>query len=386
MAETATAAKSDFLASMSHDLRTPLNGVLVFTTFALQENDPKKKQKYLERIASSGQILLDLVNDTLDLSRLESGKAAPEPVAVMSDDLIPAVLTAMRPSAELKGVRLVENLKDYRNEPVWIDKLKVNKIALNLLSNAIKFTPAGGIVTVTPYCSSACPNHEAGCGFIIEDTGMGMSEEFMKHMYEPFSQEKRSESVKTPGTGLGLSIVKRYVDLLGGTIRVESRLHVGTRWEITLPVTILQNGLMDKPKTENLEALIGHRILLCEDNQMNTEIASMLLKDKGMLVETAENGAIGLKKYCDSPEKYYDLILMDIRMPEMDGLEATRQIRALTRQDAKQVPIIAMTADAFEESIRAAKEAGMNAYITKPVEPRKMFETLQQYINKKVIK
>ena len=378
LAETATAAKSDFLASMSHDLRTPLNGVLGFTAFALRESDPQKKQEYLERIASSGQILLDLVNDTLDLSRIESGKAVPEPEAVMADDLIPAVVTALRPSAELKGVRLVEDLRDYRNEPVWVDKLKVNKIALNLLSNAIKFTASGGTVTVTPYCASACPG-QAGCGFIIEDTGMGMSEEFMKHMYEPFSQEKRSESVQLPGTGLGLSIVKRYVDLLGGTIRVESRLHAGTRWEVTLPVTRLQNGLEEKPKTESLEALRGRRILLCEDNQMNTEIASMLLKDKGMLVETAENGAIGLKKFAASPEGYYDIVLMDIRMPEMDGLEAARRIRALERPDAGAVPVIAMTADAFEESIREAKDAGMNAYITKPVEPGKMYETLRRW-------
>ena len=378
-AETATAAKSDFLSSMSHDLRTPLNGVLGFTAFALQEKDPQKKQEYLEKIASSGQLLLDLVNDTLDLSRIESGKAVPEPETVMSDDLVPAVVTALRPTAELKGVRLIEELSHYRNEPVWADRLKINKIALNLISNAIKFTHAGGTVTVTPYCHSACPGKEC-CGFAIEDTGIGMSEEFMKHMYEPFSQEKRSESVQTPGTGLGLSIVKKYVDLLGGTIQVESHLHAGTRWEITLPVTKLQNGLEEKPKAENLEVLKGRHILLCEDNQMNTEIASMLLKNKGMIVEAAENGMTGLKKFAASPEGYYDLILMDIRMPEMDGYEATRSIRALERQDALKIPIIAMTADAFEESVRAAKEAGMDAYVTKPVEPRKMYETLQQCI------
>ena len=381
LAETATAAKSDFLSSMSHDLRTPLNGVLGFTGFALRETDPEKKQEYLKRIASSGQILLDLVNDTLDLSRIESGKAVPEPEAVMSDDLIPAVVTALRPSAELKGVRLIEKREEYRNEPMWADKLKINKIALNLISNAIKFTPAGGTVTVTPYCASDLPK-KRNCGFIVEDTGIGMSEEFLKHMYEPFSQEKRSESVQMPGTGLGLSIVKRYVDLLGGTIRVESRLHEGTRWEVTLPATKLQGGLQEKPKAESLEALKGRRVLLCEDNQMNTEIASMLLKDKGMLVETAENGAIGLKKFAASPEGGCDIVLMDIRMPEMDGLEAARRIRALDRPDAAAVPIIAMTADAFEESVREAKDAGMNAYITKPIEPGKLFETLRYWVKK----
>jgi len=382
MAETATAAKSDFLASMSHDLRTPLNGVIGFTAFALRESNPQKKQEYLEKVESSGKLLLDLINDTLDLSRIESGKVVPEPEAVMSDDLIPAVVTALKPSAELKGVRLAENLSDYQNQPVWIDKLKVNKIALNLISNAIKFTHAGGLVTVTPYCSPEGPN-QASCGFIVEDTGMGMSEEFMKHMYEPFSQEKRSESVQTPGTGLGLSIVKRYVDLLGGTIRVESRLHAGTRWDVALPVTKLQNGLQERPKAKSLEALKGRRILLCEDNHMNTEIASVLLKDKGMLVETAENGAIGLEKFSVSQVGYYNMVLMDIRMPEMNGLEAARQIRALKRPDAGTVPIIAMTADAFEESIHEAKDAGMNAYITKPVEPQKLYSILQEYMEQK---
>ncbi|MCI2063069.1 MAG: response regulator [Eubacteriaceae bacterium] len=270
--------------------------------------------------------------------------------------------------------------KDYRNEPVWADRLKINKIALNLISNAIKFTHSGGTVMVTPYCSSSS-NEKGTCSFIVEDTGLGMSEEFLKHMYEPFSQEKRSESVRMPGTGLGLSIVKKYVDLLGGTICVKSRLREGTRWEVTLPVTKLHGGPEEKPKEKNIEALQGRRILLLEDNIMNTEIASMLLKEKGLLVETAENGSLGLKKFTASPEGYYDMLLMDIRMPEMDGLEATRRIRALNRADAVTVPIIAMTADAFEESIQEAREAGMNAYITKPVEPMKMYETLLQCIN-----
>ena len=378
-AERANEAKTTFLASMSHDLRTPLNGVLGFTAFALHENDPKKKQAYLEKIESSGNLLLDLINDTLDLSRIESGKAIPEPEAVMSDDLVPAVVTALRPSAELKGVKLVVDYTDYKNEPIWADKLKINKIALNLLSNAIKFTPSGGTVTVTLSCALAQPAQES-CGFIIEDTGMGMSAEFMKHMYEPFSQEKRSEAVQTPGTGLGLSIVRRYVDLLGGTISVESRLHVGTRWTVILPVKKLESVLTEKPKAASQDTLRGKRVLLCEDNHMNTEIASMLLKNKGMYVETAENGAIGLEKFSVSGQGWYDAVLMDIRMPEMDGYEAARRIRALERADAAAVPIIAMTADAFEESIREAKDAGMSDYITKPVEPQKLYSVIQKCI------
>ena len=340
----------------------------------------QKKQEYLEKVESSGNLLLELVNDTLDLSRIESGKSVPEPEAVMSDELIPAVVTALRPSAELKGVKLIENYKDYENQTVWADKLKINKIILNLLSNSIKFTPTGGTITVTPFCTPTFAS-DGGCGFIIEDTGIGMSEEFMKHMYEPFAQEKRSESVQTPGTGLGLSIVKRYVDLLGGTISVESHVHVGTRWQVVLPVKKLQDGIIDKEE-QKLESMQGKRILLCEDNQMNIEIASVLLKDKKMLVEAAENGAIGVEKFTSSPQGYYDAVLMDIRMPEMDGYEATKIIRTSKHPDAVKIPIIAMTADAFEESIRSAKEAGMDAYITKPIEPQKMFKTLQDYISK----
>jgi len=378
-AERANAAKSDFLSSMSHDLRTPLNGVLGFTAFALREKDPQKKQEYLEKIESSGKLLLDLINDTLDLSRIESGKAVPEPEAVMSDELIPAVVTALRPSAELKGVRLTEDLREYRNEPVWADKLKINKIALNLLSNSIKFTPSGGTITITPRCGGPAGDN---CSFVIADTGIGMSEEFMQRMYEPFSQEKRSELIPSPGTGLGLSIVRRYVDLLGGTIAVESHLHQGTRWTVSIPVTKLRGGLEEKPRAAAPGALRGLRVLLCEDNRMNVEIASMLLKDKEMLVEVAENGEDGLERFSASACGYYNAVLMDIQMPVMNGYEAARRIRALDRPDAGTVPIIAMTADAFEESIRGAKDAGMNAYLTKPIEPQKMYETLQDFMKK----
>ena len=380
LAERANEAKSAFLSSMSHDLRTPLNGVLGFTSFALKEDDVQKKQEYLEKIESSGQLLLDLINDTLDLSRIESGKAVPEPETVMLDDLISAVVTTLRPSAELKGVNLIEDLSDYQNETMWADKLKINKIVLNLLSNSIKFTPEGGTVTVTPYCT---PMGDDNCelNFVIEDTGIGMSREFMKLMYEPFAQETRSESIQIKGTGLGLSIVKQYVNILGGEISVKSKIHAGTRWTVTIPVTKLQHGVEEKPGPKSIGNLNGHRILLCEDNYMNIEITTMLLKDRGVIVETAEDGEAGLKKYSASAEGYYDAVLMDIRMPVMDGYEAAKRIRELKRGDALKVPIIALTADAFVENINAAKEAGMNDFITKPLEPKKLYEVLQRQID-----
>ena len=380
-AERANEAKSTFLSSMSHDLRTPLSGVLGFTEFALKEKDPEKKQEYLEKIDAAGKLLLDLVNDTLELSRIESGKAALNEQTILSDDLIPTVVTALRPSAELKNIHLVSDLEADASLPIWCDKLKCQKIALNLISNAIKYTPEGGTVSVS---LKPLPTDVPGCkmSFIVEDNGIGMSEEFMKQMYEPFAQEKRSETQKVPGTGLGLSIAKRYVDMMGGKIEVTSRLHQGTRWVVSLPIRRVQEGTIQKKElTESEASLAGLHVLLCEDNYMNTEIAVMLLKDKGLVVQTAENGKAGLAKFSGSDVGYFDFVLMDIRMPVMDGYSAAKKIRALDRSDAGSVPIIAMSADAFEESIREAKESGMDGYVTKPIEPKMLYKAMLEAVH-----
>lgn len=379
-ADAANEAKSAFLSGMSHDLRTPLNGVLGFTAFALKENDPQKRLDYLHKIDTSGKLLHDLIDDTLELSRIESGKAKLDTEAVMLDDLISAVTTAMKPSAELKNINFAAAFDIDASSPVWCDRLKVQKIALNLISNAIKYTPAGGNVSVS---LKAEPNgsNELSCILNVDDTGIGMSEEFTHHMYEPFSQEKRSEAVNEPGTGLGLSIVKRYLDLMGGTINVVSRLHEGTHIQVCF---IFQTEDTEPARKYSeaaaVESLKGRHILLCEDNYMNTEIAVMLLKEYGMTVDTAINGKEGLDKYAASDIGCFDAILMDIRMPVMDGYQAVRLIRELERPDAACIPIIAMTADAFEESVREAKTAGMNAYVTKPVEPQTLYQTLSQCI------
>lgn len=379
-ADAANEAKSVFLSSMSHDLRTPLNGVLGFTSFAIKENDPQKKQEYLEKVEASGKLLLDLVNDTLELSRIESGKAVLEPEVVKSGDVIPAVAISLKPSAELKGITYNTNFDIELSNPIWCDKLKVQKIVLNLISNAIKFTPSGGTVSVS---LKTLTDDDANLFYalVVEDTGMGMSREFMKHMYEPFSQEKRSESVRLPGTGLGLSIVKRYVDMMGGSIETSSELHKGTRFLVMIPVSSASQITERQQNNENdLHSLVGKHILLCEDNYMNTEIAVMLLKEQQMIVDTAENGKEGLEKFISSNPGYYNAVLMDIRMPVMDGYETTKKIRTLDRSDARTVPIIAMTADAFEESVHEADAAGMSAYVTKPIEPQKLYQTLVQSI------
>jgi signal transduction histidine kinase/PAS domain-containing protein/ActR/RegA family two-component response regulator len=379
-ADAANDAKSAFLSGMSHDLRTPLNGVLSFTSFALQENDPEKKQDYLRKIDTSGKLLRDLINDTLELSRIESGKFRLDTEAVMPQDLIPAVTTALKPTAELKHIRFETDSEMDPSVPIWCDRLKIQKIALNLISNAIKYTPEGGSVKV------GVKSEAADGGFIsyiltVEDTGIGMSREFMERMYEPFAQEKRSDSVREIGTGLGLSIVKRYVDLMGGSIEAESRVHQGTRIRVSIPVSTGKTGMAGRTQEPySLKSLEGKHVLLCEDNYMNTEIAVMLLKDRGVIAETAENGRAGLEKFRASETGAFDAVLMDIRMPVMDGYEAARQIRRLPREDAASVPIIAMTADAFEESIQEAQEAGMNAYVTKPIDPQIFYQTLSKYL------
>ena len=374
-AERANDEKSAFLSGMSHDMRTPLNGILSYTNFAIKENDPEKKQEYLTKIAGSGNLLLDLVDDTLELSRIESGKVQTESESFSLNDLITTIITSLKPSAEAKQISFDIALQQKNDDLLWGDRRKLQKILLNLLTNSIKYTHPKGYVKLQ--VQEKQQNQVSGYVFIIADNGIGMSQEFMKRMYEPFSQEKRSESAETPGTGLGLSIVKKYVDILQGTIEVESTIHQGTKWTVFIPMEEAE----EREKTGQKELVLtgslkGKHVLLCEDNRMNTEIALVLLKDMGVTADTASNGKEGVSCFEKSREGTYDAVLMDIQMPVMNGNEAAQAIRNLSRSDAKTVPIIAMSADVFEESMRAAKKAGMNDYITKPIEPEKFYQVL----------
>jgi len=376
-AEQANKAKSTFLSSMSHDLRTPLNGVLNFTSLALKENDQEKKQYYLEKINSSAGLLLDLVNDTLEMSRIESGKTLVHEEIVNENEIVPSVAAALRPSAELKGIKFETDFAVMPDRMIQCDKLKVEKIALNLISNAIKYTPEGGTVRVQ-FIPGPKDFPDCEYSLVVEDNGIGMSKSFLKHMFEPFAQEKRLETRNVPGTGLGLAIVKWYVDLLQGRIEVQSTKHKGTRWVVSLPIHKAVTIKHENEKTSISQHFANKRVLLCEDNDMNIEIVTMILKEKGIEVETAINGKIGTEIFAASQIGYFDAILMDIYMPIMDGISAARRIRTMHRMDAKVVPILAMSADVFEESIVAAKEAGMDAYITKPIDPKNLFHTLQK--------
>jgi len=382
-ANRANEAKSAFLSSMSHDLRTPLNGVIGFTDIALREKDPEKKQEYLKKIRDSGNLLLNLVNDTLELSRIESGKAVIEPEALKARECTMAIIDALKPTADEKGVKLIlEN--ELRDEVIWADKLKLQKIQLNVISNAIKYTPGGGTVTVS---DRVLDPPENGCNrrFIVEDTGIGMSREFMKIMFEPFSQEHRKEAGNITGTGLGLSIVRRYVELAGGCIKIDSEVGKGTRVTIDMPVKVIEktegmSGNGDTAENTDEDRLRGKRILLCEDNHINAEIATLFLKDRNMTVDWVSDGKACVGKFGSSAPGYYDMILMDIRMPVMDGYEATEAIRRMNRKDAAVIPIIAMTADAFADDIQRCMDVGMNAHISKPIAPGKLYQTMLEKI------
>lgn len=378
----ANEAKSDFLSGMSHDLRTPLNGVIGFTELAMKEEDPARMRDYLSKIRLSGKLLLDLVNDTLDLSRIESGKLTLEPEAVSSRALIEEVVTALRPSADMKNVTLDADPQMYPQDTVWADRLKVQKIVLNLLSNAIKYTPSGGKVTMTVTHMDP-PYNGRTHRLVIRDNGIGMSEAFVKRIYDPFSQEHRKESQGITGTGLGMTLVKRYVELMDGTIAVESHVGKGTVFTVDLPLQEVSAAKEEQKAVRTAEkTLAGKRVLLCEDNVINEEIAAVLLQDKGMKTDWAKDGSEGLSMFTESRPGYYDLILMDVQMPVMDGLEATRKIRALHRPDAADIPIIAMTARAFAEDVKKCLDAGMNAHVAKPIEPEQMFRALADSLSK----
>ncbi|MCH4158100.1 MAG: transporter substrate-binding domain-containing protein [Acidaminococcaceae bacterium] len=387
-AERANESKSTFLSNMSHDLRTPLNGIIGYTELALQEQGPEQKQDYLQKVKTSGNLLLDLVNDTLDLSRIESGKLTLKPEVVDGCKYWEEIVTAMMPSADVKQVSLRTDFSKYPRQMIRVDRIQVKKVLLNLLSNAIKYTPAGGTVDVSVTALQP-PEHGCTRRIIVADTGIGMSKEFMEKMFEPFSQEHRSESGNITGTGLGLSIVKRIVDIMGGTITVESEIYKGTKFTVDLPLECWDKTpeeataqAADQKQLEQ-QVLAGMQVLLCEDNYLNAEIAQLLLKNKKMQVDWAHNGLEGVEKFQQSAPNYYQLILMDMRMPVLGGLEATKTIRGLQRPDAKTIPIVAMTAEAFEETIQEAKDAGMNGYITKPIAPDLFFKTLAKLLSKK---
>jgi len=382
-AERANNAKTEFISRISHDIRTPISAITNMTAFAREDAGDREKLLHdLSRIEASNTFLLSLINDVLDISKIDSGKIELHPEPYPFREFIDSIRSIFEPLCAQNGQTFRLLCGEYpAGCGVVVDRIRYNQIALNLLSNAVKYTPAGGTVTYSSH-SRRLPGGMIGCEYEISDTGIGMSSSFQKTMYEPFSQEHDNPERQklTGGTGLGLSIVKRLVDLMGGSITVESELGKGTRVAVRF---VLPEAEPEQPAAAHAAAeeagpgTLSGRVLLVEDNAINTEIAVRILGTLGVQTDHAENGRQAVERFRASEPGEYRAVLMDIQMPVMDGYSATRAIRSLDRADAKTVPVIAMTADAFEQSVREAKAAGMDGYVTKPIDPARLAQTLR---------
>jgi len=377
--EKAISIKSGFFSSMSHDMRTPLNGILGFTDMALCTQDEEKRTDCLKKISLSGEVLKTLINDTLDISRLENGKYRLNPQAVEMETLIKGIETSIRPIAERAGIIFTVKKDTDGTKPAMLDILCYEKIFLNLLSNAVKFSKKGGTVEFIITGPDTFPEAPScNTRFIVRDNGIGMSKEFLPTIFDPFTQENLNRESRTEGTGLGLSIVKNLVALLKGKIDVRSRLGEGTEFKVYLPVDY-EDGKPEETK-ENPgpgSELEGKNILLCDDNRLNVEIAKAILEKGGMNVKCACNGEECIRLFQDSLPGTFSAVILDLRMPVMNGFEAARAIRALDRSDARKIPIFAMSADLYDDDMKRCTEAGMNGQLGKPIEPQKLYHMLE---------
>ena len=387
VAESASKAKSTFLSNMSHDIRTPMNAIIGFATLALDDiRDGKKVEDYLSKILSSSKHLLGLINDILDMSRIESGKVVLEEQETDLVTTLQELQSIMEGQAKERKLKLHVDYSNLRDRHVYCDKTRLNQVMFNLLANAVKFTSEGGSIWLT--MSQLEPTYEVEDRAIYEirvkDTGIGIGKEFIKHIFEPFERERTSTVSKIQGTGLGMAITKNIVDMMGGTIEVESQKGVGTEFIIRLELRLQaearvanEDGTKQHGHAEGVAEFAGKRLLLAEDNELNREIACMLLSKYGFVIDTAENGQEAVDLVAASAPDYYDLVLMDIQMPVMDGHEATRRIRNLKDKELAKVPVVAMTANAFDEDRKAAKECGMNGFISKPINMQEVVQALR---------
>lgn len=388
-AKAASTAKTDFLSKMSHDIRTPMNAIIGMAALARDEVDnPQATLSYLDKITSAGDFLLNLVNDCLDIEKIEHNKTVLHPKRYRFKNFINSISTIFTPLCDAKHITFnTKEISDLNMPDILCDRLRVEQIFFNVISNAVKYTPEGGTITckvLNPVLTST----SYAADYVIADTGIGMSKEFQRKMFDPFEQENKEGTNRTQGTGLGLTIMKSLIELMGGTLRIESEEGKGTTVTIHLEFPLAPKQ-EEKPKEAVMDidqVLKDKKVLLFEDHPMNQEIANKLLAKKGVHVIVAENGQKGLAIFKTSTENYFDGILMDIRMPIMGGLEATRAIRSLDRQDAKTIPIIAMSANSYDEDVQKSLQAGMNAHLSKPVVPKHMYETLAKFISEQEAK
>ena len=371
-AERANSLKSEFLSNVSHDLRTPMNAVLGYAGLALGVSDAAAKDEYLNKIVKAGQIMTSLINDTLDLSKIETGAVMLKPEPVRCADVMQKVMTTVTPWLKGKNISFTTS-GDYNGDTVIItDPLHLYEIFVNLISNAVKFTPAGGHVEFISHTVKLARSH-IWYRISVKDDGVGMSSEFQTKLFEPFTQERTQANAGVGGSGLGLSIVRRLVELMGGAVEVKSELGKGTEFVLYLDFDCAGEAAAQAETAAADAQLAGRRLLLCEDNAMNTEIAKTLLEAKGAQVVCAANGREGLEKFTSSAPGWFDAVLMDLRMPVMNGFEAAMAIRSSKHPDAASIPIIAMSADAYDEDVARSLKSGMNSHIAKPVDPHKIY-------------
>lgn len=385
-AELANETKTRFLFNMSHDIRTPMNAIVGFSELLEKHLDDKERAAdYVAKIKKSSAFLLSLINYVLEMARIESGKVSLKEEVTKPQALIDSLNAVFESDIKNKNLKY-KCTCEIQHEYIICDLTKVKEIYLNIISNAIKYTKDGGSITVD-FREIPCEKEGyATYVSVVKDTGIGMSKEYLPHIFEEFSREHTSTEIKIAGTGLGLPIVKSLIELMGGTIDVESKLGAGTKMIVTLTFPIADRQ-RSKEKQEEvtdrvLDGIKGKRILLAEDNELNAEIAKTVLEEKGILVECAEDGNVCIEMLKEKPEDYYDAILMDIQMPNMNGYEASRKIRAM-RGRRGGIPIIAMTANAFEEDKKMAIDSGMNEHIGKPVDVKKLVAILGKIVGER---
>ena len=383
VAESANAAKSTFLNNMSHDIRTPMNAIIGFTNIALKHSPPPEIKSCLDKISDSSEHLLALINDVLDISRIESGKIKFVPEAVDITEVSDSVLTIMDGYLSNRNITFKTELTEPKTPFVLTDAVRVREVLVNILGNAVKFTQDGGTITFAVSYLPGIDDRHVNVRYRISDTGIGMSEEFVDHIFDEFSQEEHGARTQYKGTGLGMAITKRYVDLMGGTISVESKKGVGSTFIVELPMEITDAcEVKKKDYSVGKMDLTGLKILLAEDNDLNAEIAMVQLEELGIQITRASDGEEAVRIFAENPQGTFNLILMDVMMPKMNGYEATKAIRSLpNRPDAAAIPIIAMTANAFAEDVQASLDAGMNGHLSKPIVMDEVIKAIARNLN-----
>ena len=384
-AQAASKAKSTFLSNMSHDIRTPMNAIIGFTNIALHQDSVPEMHNCLKKIEESSDHLLSLLNDVLDLSRIESGKVEFSPVPTNITAVTDSVIEIVKGMLLNRELNFEVHREPLQNPYVMTEPVRIREILVNILNNAVKFTKDGGTIRFDAGNRPGADAQHIVICYRIKDTGIGMSEEFQKKIFDEFAQEENGVRTQYKGTGLGMPISKKYIELMGGTITVDSRKGVGTTFTVEIPMELTNTEKVEKTKPlVQHNDLTGIKVLLAEDNDLNAELATILLEDLGMTVTRAADGQEVVDLFAEHPAGTYDIILMDIMMPKMDGHQAAKEIRAMyaDRPDAEEIPIIALSANAFSEDVQASLDAGMNGHVSKPLNMEEVTKVIERNLNR----